>query len=169
MFRTNRKSFSTLMVAGALCTCSVALIARADDMSKSDMAMAPSPELKQASMQAMDQAKQMAGDSNKSSELKEKMAKEMVMDEMIHQLAMDPQFQQQCKSDMQNSDLKQIHDQAKQMAEDPQQMKSIEQKIESDPKEMMAVNHQAAMMAMMHEHMGMGGQGMGNTNMGENK
>jgi hypothetical protein len=81
------------------------------------------------------------------------MAKLMVMDKMAMQMAMDPSFTQMLRQTMADPKMKQVHEDARKLADDPAQMAKIRQEITADPKAMHMVMHQAAVMSMMHDGM----------------
>ena len=171
MLKVNRKSWiataAAAVVAAGACTLVTYTAARADDQmtGMNGASNGANSDLRQAAMKCQDQMKQMATDPQKMSEVKVKMAKAMVMDKMSKELAKDPQFQQKCMADMNDSSMKAVHDGAKQMVQDPEQMKKMEEQIEQDPEAMTIVTHRAAMMSMMKDKMGdMGGKMMDKAN-----
>ncbi len=120
-------------------------------------AMAADPALEAAAMKHSEMMKKMVADPAKMEKAESHMARAMVMDKMIHMLAMDPKFQQMAMSDMDSPDMKKAHDGAKSMAEDPTKMQTMMEQIEKDPEAMTIITHNAAMMAMMKDKPGMSG------------
>ena len=78
----------------------------------------------------------------------------MVMDHMSMMLAHDSDFKEQTTTLMSDADMKKVHEEAKTMAEDPEEMKKLKEEIMSDPKQMKEVIHHAMMMDMMMDKMG---------------
>jgi hypothetical protein len=113
------------------------------------MKMSPQ-DMKMASQQ-MDEMKMKAADHPQ--EMEADMAKLIVMDKMAMQMAMDPSFTQMLRQTMADPKMKQVHQDARKMVDDPAQMAKIRQEITADPRAMHMVMHQAALMSMMHDGM----------------
>jgi hypothetical protein len=141
---------SLTLGVGAICS----LTAHADDKMSDDKKMMPmSAEDQKMCMDCMAKMKEMAADPKESEKMTKEVAEMMVMEHMAKSMAMDPQFQKSTMEAMNDPAMKNIHEDAEKMAQDPDQMKSMQQMVMSDPKKMEMVERHAMMMVMMHDKM----------------
>jgi hypothetical protein len=147
---------SLSLAAGACWT-----VVRADEPKMmEDKKMMMSPEDSKMCTDECMKVKEMAADPQKAETMTADVAKMMVMEHMAKMMAMDPAFQKSAKELMADPAMIKIRDDAKKMAEDPDSMKKIKEEVMADPKAKMMVMHQAVMMTMMHDKMGMDGDKM---------
>jgi hypothetical protein len=73
---------------------------------------------------------------------------------MAKRMAMDPAAKQAVMDAMKDPAMMKVHDEAKKMAADPDQMKKMEADIMADPMAMKMVVHESMKMAMTHDKMG---------------
>jgi hypothetical protein len=112
-----------------------------------EIMMPMSPDEQKAAMDQLEKYKQMAADPQQQEALKTGLARLMVMEEMSHMMATDPQFQPAALDFLKDPSVKKVHDQAKEMAMDPEQMKKMEAEIAEDPKALHMVLYRALQMS----------------------
>lgn len=147
-----------LVAAGAITLSAAGVftyVAHADDMKKDGMPMMPmSAENKKMMTDSMSKMKAMMADPAQAEAMKMKMAKMMVMDQMVKMMASDPECKQMCMDMMKDPAMGKLHDDAMMMAKDPAMMKKMQTEIMADSDAMMRVNHESMMMHMMNDKMG---------------
>lgn len=169
MLKITRNSLTLFAVA--LTVCAAVLFAKAQEKASGDHKM-----MSHGSMKMLPEEMKMAGEhmdklkmkaSEHPAEMAADMARMMVMDKMAMHMATDPSFLHMLDQTMSDPNMREVHDEARKMAQDPAQVAKITQQIADDPMAMGMVMHLARTMAMMHGGMMHDGK-MGHSMMKDN-